>query len=317
MTRYIVRRFIQLIPTLFLASIVVFCIIALAPGDPAVMMASSDATAEQIQAERVRMGLDRPLPVRYAIWLTDVARLNLGYSLYTRRPVIKVVGEAFPNTVKLATISFIISVLIGFPLGMMAALKQNSKADALITAFNSLGLSIPSFWLGIVLILFFSVRFKWLPPSGSGEPGQDALYNLRYLILPVATIAFANLAVFSRFLRSAMIDVLSLDYVRTARAKGLRERAVVSRHALKNAMIPVITIMGIQFGRLLSGAVVVESVFAYSGIGRLSVLSILNRDYPVVQSTLMLVVVIFMLVNLFVDLTYAYLDPRIKLEGAK
>lgn len=317
MHRYIIRRFLELVPTLFLASIVIFLIIVMSPGDPAVVMAGSEATPADIAAERVRLGLDKPLPVRYVVWLSDVVHLNLGYSLYTKRPVTRIVFEAFPQTLKLALVSFLLSILIGFPLGMLAALKQNSKLDSLITGFNALGLAIPSFWLGILLILFFSVQLKWLPPSGVGDPDQNAISNLRYLIMPVITVAFSNLAVFARFLRSAMIDVLGADYVRTARAKGLREQAVVSRHALKNAMIPVVTILGIQFGRMLGGAVVTESVFAYSGIGRLSVLSILNRDYPVVQATLMLVVLLFLLINLAVDVAYGYLDPRVQFERAR
>lgn len=317
MHRYIIRRLVELVPTLFLASIVIFLIIVMSPGDPALVTAGTEATLADIAAERVRLGLDKPLPVRYAVWLSDVAHLNLGYSLYTKRPVTQLLSEAFPQTLKLAVVSFLLSILIGFPLGMLAALKQNSRLDSLITGFNALGLAIPSFWLGILLILLFSVQLKWLPPSGVGDPDQGAISNLRYLIMPVITIAFSNLAVMSRFLRSAMIDVLGVDYVRTARAKGLHERAVVSRHALKNAMIPVVTILGIQFGRLLGGAVVTESVFAYSGIGRLSVLSILNRDYPVVQATLMLVVLLFLFINLGVDVTYGYLDPRVQFERAR
>jgi peptide/nickel transport system permease protein len=315
--RYVIRRLIELIPTLFLASIVVFLIIVMSPGDPALVTAGPDATPQQVAAERVRLGLNQPLPIRYAVWLSDVAHLNLGYSLYSKRPVTQLVSEAFPQTLKLALVSFLLSLLIGFPLGMLAALKQNSKVDSLITGFNALGLAVPSFWLGILLILLFSVYLKWLPPSGVSDPDKDALYNLRYLIMPVITVAFSNLAVIGRFLRSAMIDVLGADYIRTARAKGLHERAVVTSHALKNAMIPVVTILGIQFGRMLGGAVVTESVFAYSGIGRLSVLSILNRDYPVVQATLMLVVLVFLLINLAVDVTYGYLDPRVQLERAR
>lgn len=317
MQKYIIHRLLELLPTLFLASILIFLIIVLAPGDPALMMAGSDSTAEDIEYQRERMGLNRPLPVRYGIWLSDVVKLNLGYSLYTKRPVVQVLRDAFPQSMKLAILSLFVAMLVGFPFGMLAALKQNSRIDAIITGVSSVGLAIPPFWLGIVMILFFSVRMRILPPSGVGDPDQGGLDNLRYLIMPVATIAFSNASVFCRFLRSAMIDVLSADYVRTAWAKGLGGRAVLTNHALKNAMIPVVTIIGIQFGRLLGGAVIVESVFAYSGLGRLSVLSILNRDYPVVQGVLMLVVLIFLLVNLAVDLAYGYLDPRIKFERAR
>jgi ABC-type dipeptide/oligopeptide/nickel transport system permease component len=316
-TRHILVRIFQLVPTLFLASIVIFAIIVQAPGDPAQITAGPEATPEQLAAERVRLGLDKPMAVRYAVWLSDVVRLNLGYSLLSKRPVVQMISEAFPQTLKLAVASLALSILIGFPLGIYAAIHQNSRLDAFITGFSSLGLAVPSFWLGILLILVFSVRYHWLPPSGVGDPDLGAVSNLRYLVMPVVTIAASNLAVFARFVRSAMIDALAADYVRTARAKGVGERTVVNRHALKNAMVPVVTILGIQFGRLLGGAVVTEAVFAYSGIGRLSVLSILNRDYPVVQGTLMLVVCLFLFVNLTVDLAYGYLDPRVKFEEAR
>lgn len=317
MQKYLIRRLLQAIPTLFLASVIVFLIIALAPGDPAAALAGSEATAAQIAAIREDLGLNRPLPVRYGIWLNNLVHLNLGASLFTKQPVLTMLKQAFPNTLELALISFGLSVLIGFPLGLLAALKQNSWLDSAITAFSSLGLAIPSFWLGILMIVLFSVRLKWLPPSGLGEPGTGWVGSLRYLVMPTITLLFSNMAVFSRFLRTAMIDVMSADYVRTARSKGLREHTVVTRHALKNAMLPVVTIMGIQFGRLLGGAVITESVFAYPGIGRLMVSSILGRDYPVVQATLVLVVLIFLLTNLLVDLAYGYLDPRVKFERAR
>lgn len=316
MIRHVFLRLLQLIPTLFLASIVIFFIIVKAPGDPAQITAGPEATPEQLASERARLGLDKPLPVRYAVWLSDVAHLNLGYSLLARRQVTQMIGEAVPQTLRLALASMALSILIGFPIGIVAAVRQNSRLDAAVTGLSSIGLAVPSFWLGILLIIVFSVRLHWLPPSGVGDPDEGSLYNLRYLVMPVVTIAASNLAVFARFVRSAMIDALAADYVRTARAKGLGARAVLVRHALKNAMIPVVTILGIQFGRLLGGAVVTEAVFAYSGIGRLSVLSILNRDYPVVQGTLMLVVCLFLLVNLSVDLTYGYLDPRVKTQEA-
>jgi len=317
MQRYLARRLLQLIPTLLLASVLIFFIIQLAPGDPAFMMLGPEATDEELELERTRLGLDKPVVVRYAIWLSDIARLNLGVSQYTRRPVTELIGEAIPNTLRLALTALGISILIGFALGILAALRQDTRTDAAITGFNALGLAIPSFWLGILMILLFSVRLHWLPPSGSGNPDEGFVFNLRFLVMPVISIAISNLSVFSRFVRSAMIDVMSADYIRTARSKGLRERGVVNRHALKNALIPVVTIVGIQFGRLLGGAVVTESVFAYSGIGRLVVTSILNRDYPVVQATLMLVVLVFLLTNLVVDLTYGYLDPRVRFERAK
>jgi ABC-type dipeptide/oligopeptide/nickel transport system permease component len=317
MQHYLLRRLLLLVPTLLLASVLIFAIIALAPGDPARMMLGTQATPEEVAVERTRMGLDKPIPVRFAIWLTDVAQLNLGVSQSNRRPVAALIGDALPYTLRLALSSLLVAVILGFALGILAAVNANGRIDAFITALSSLGLAMPTFWLGLLLILLFSVQLKWLPASGVGEANRPFFQDFQYLILPVITIAVSNLAVFSRYVRSAMIDILSADYVRTARAKGLSEQAVVIRHALRNALIPVVTIVGIQFGRLLGGAVITESVFSYPGIGRLVINSIANRDYPVVQATLMLVVLIFLVTNIVVDVSYAYLDPRVKLERAR
>jgi peptide/nickel transport system permease protein len=316
MQTYLLRRLLQLVPTLLTASILIFLIITLAPGDPAAMRMGPEATAEQVARERERLGLDRPLPVRYARWLGDVVTLNLGRSLYTNRPVTQLISEAFPKTVQLSLSALTLSLLIGLPMGMWAALNRDRLPDFVVTGVNALGLAVPAFWLGILFILFFSVQLRWLPPSGAGPAELGFPANFRYLLMPVATIAISNLSVFARFMRSALIDVLAEDYVRTARAKGLSERLVVLRHALKNALIPIVTIVGIQFGALLGGAVVTESVFAYPGIGRLIITAILNRDYPVVQATLMLVVLIFLVANTIVDLLYGYLDPRVRLGSS-
>lgn len=316
MLTYLARRWLALLPTLVLASVLIFAIISLAPGDPVRMKLGTEATPEEVVAERERLGLDRPIPYRYAVWVTDLLGLNLGRSLVNNKPVLELIGEALPNTLRLSLTAFLLAVLIGLPLGSLAAVRQDSRVDALIGGLNSIGLAVPAFFVGMLLILVFAVSVQWLPPSGVGSPGQPWYVNLKYLVLPVATIALSNLSVFSRFVRSAMIDVLGADYVRTARAKGLRERLVVGRHAFRNAVIPVVTVLGIQFGRLLGGAVVTEAVFAYPGIGRLVVTSILNRDYPVVQGTLMLVVAIFLVTSIVVDLSYAYLDPRIQPQGS-
>jgi len=312
---YLIRRWLLLIPTLILASIMIFGIISLAPGDPVRMKIGFEATPQEVAAERERLGLDKPLPIRYAVWVQDVAQLNLGKSLVNSRQVTTLIADAFPNTLRLALSAFTLSLLIGLPLGVIAAVKHDTSTDALITGANSVGLAVPSFWLGMMLILVFAVTLQWLPPSGVGNPGQPWYLSLQFLILPTITIAVGNLSVFARFVRSALLDVLSADFVRTARAKGLREQNVLGRHALRNALLPVVTIFGIQFGRLLGGAVVTEAVFAYPGLGRLVVTSIQNRDYPVVQGALMLVVVIFLLTSIFVDLSYAYLDPRVTLRG--
>ena len=314
MLSYLIQRWLLLVPTLALASILIFGIVTLAPGDPVRMKIGLEATPQQVAAERSRLGLDQPLPVRYAVWLSDVVHLNLGRSLINGRQVTTLIADAFPNTLRLALTAFTISLLIGLPLGSLAAVHRNGWLDAMVTSLTSLGLAIPAFWLGLMLILLFAVTLQLLPPSGIGNPGQPWYLSLQFLVLPTVTIAVSNIAVFSRFVRSAMLDVLGSDFVRTARAKGLREPTVLGRHALRNALIPVVTVLGIQFGRLLSGAVVTEAVFAYPGLGFLVVTSIQNRDYPVVQGALMLVVVIFLLTSMVVDLSYAYLDPRVTLR---
>lgn len=312
MQRFLVKSVIQLIPTLLIASIIIFAIIVLSPGDPVAMRLGTEATQEQIQAERARLGLDKPIIVRYLVWLSDIAHLDFGVSLSNGRSVTSLIADAFPKTLQLAIISMLVSILFGFVLGVISALTPNSKMDILITSISSFALAIPGFWLGLMMILVFSVRLQWLPPSGTGELEGGYFLNFRYLLMPVISIAVPQMAVFARYMRSAMIDVLSTDYIRTARAKGLFEPSVIKNHALRNAMIPVITIVGIQFGRLLAGAVITEAVFAYSGIGRLILVAIMNRDYPVVQASLMLVVLIFIITNLLVDLSYGFLDPRVR-----
>jgi len=313
--KFIIQRWLLLVPTAALASLLIFGIVSLAPGDPVRAKLGTEATPQQVAAQRARLGLDQPLPVRYAVWVSDVAHLNLGRSLINSRPVTTLITDAFPNTLRLALTAFVLSLLLGVPLGSLAAVQRNSRLDALITGFTSLGLAVPAFWLGMMLILLFAVTLQILPPSGLGTPGQPWYVSLQFLLLPMLTIAVANISVIARFVRSAMLDTLSADYVRTARAKGLHEPAVLGRHALRNALIPVVTVLGIQFGRLLGGAVVTEAVFAYPGLGFLVVSSIQNRDYPVVQGTLMLVVLIFLLTSMLVDLSYAYIDPRVTLRG--
>ena len=315
MTAYLTRRLLLLIPTLILASLLIFAIIQLAPGDPVKMMLGPEATPEQIADERERLGLDRPVAYRYLVWVTDVAQLNLGRSLVNRRPATELVAEAFPNTLRLTLTAMTLAVILGLAAGIFAALNANQPVDMAITGGASFSLSVPTFFLGIMLIYIFAVALRWLPPSGIGDEQASFVSNLKYLVMPVATIMLGNLAVLSRFVRSAMLDVLGADYVRTARAKGLRERVVVTRHALRSALIPVVTVLGVQFGRLLGGAVITESVFSYPGMGRLVIMSIQNRDYPVVQATLMLVVLIFLVTNIAVDLSYAFIDPRVRMTG--
>lgn len=313
MARYLLRRLGELVPSLFLATVLVFLIINASPGDPVKMKLGTEATPEQIEAERAKLGLDRPLPVRYVFWLRDVLQLDLGRSFINRQEVWSLIRQRFPATLELALLAMAVAILIGVPLGAIAALKQNGKIDSIVTGFNALGLSVPVFWLGLLLILLFSVHLGWLPPSGRGDLTANPWGAWKNLAMPVVCLAFYSCSVFARFVRSALIDALGSDYVRTARAKGLTERVVLFRHVLRNALIPIVTVMGISFGQLLGGAVITESVFSWPGMGRLLVSGIMNKDYSVVQGVLLITVTLFMLVTLCVDILYAYLDPRIKL----
>jgi peptide/nickel transport system permease protein len=312
MQRFLLKSILQLIPTLFIASIMIFAIIAFSPGDPVTMLLGTEATPEQIAAERARLGIDKPIIVRYLVWIGDIAQLKFGYSFMNGRPVTSLIADAMPKTLQLTILSMLVAVSCGFLLGIVSALRPNSILDAIITSISSLALSIPNFWLGLMMILLFAVYLKWLPPSGTGALDGGYFLNFRYLFMPVMCIAIPNVAVFTRYMRSAMVDVMNTDYIRAARAKGLFEFRVINRHAIRNAMIPVVTIIGIQFGRLLAGAVITEAVFAYSGIGRLIIVAIMSRDYPVVQASLMLVVFLFIIINLLVDISYGFLDPRVR-----
>ncbi|MDA8219336.1 MAG: ABC transporter permease [Dehalococcoidales bacterium] len=314
MVAYIIRRLLQLIPVVLLASVLVFLLLRLVPGDPAETVAGPDATPDVIEAVRHKMGLDQPLPVQYGIWLGDVVRGDLGESYISKMPVSELIGYAFPATLQLTLAALFLAVCISIPFGVIAAVKQASKFDLMVQGYTALGLGVPNFWLGILLILLFALVLGWLPPGGRIDPMQNPGMALRTLLLPAVTLAVHMSAVFTRFVRSAMLEVLHEDYVRTARAKGLEERAVVLGHALRSALVPVVTVVGLQFGRLLGGAVVVESVFAWPGLGRLMIQAVEQRDYTVVQASLLWLVLVFVLINLLTDITYAYLDPRIRLS---
>ena len=303
-----------MIPVLLIVSVVVFLIIHLIPGDPAELIAGSNATPEQIEALRSEYGLDQPLYVQYLIWLRNVVTGNLGYSIVNGFPVNTLIMQRIPATVELAIASALIGALIALPLGIIAALRPGSMVDFFTTLFSALSFAIPSFWLAILFILLFSLQFKLLPPSGRPEFSEQPVEHLKALILPAMTLGIAMAAKLIRFLRSSMLDVINQDYTRTARAKGLGERLVVTRHAVRNAMIPVITIFGLQIGDLLSGAIIVESIFAWPGVGRLTIQSIGWRDYAILQASVMFIVFAFLVVNLLTDLTYGLLNPRIRYE---
>lgn len=314
MQRYVAERLVQLLVVLFFLSIIVFTIVRLIPGDPAAVMLGTEATPQALAQIRREMGLDAPLPVQYLRWLRHVFAGNFGVSWVSKKPALELILGALPVTLQLVGASFLIALLIAFPIGIAAALRPRSWIDQGSTTFALLGISLPSFWLGIMLILLFALALRWLPPSGYQPVTADPLGALRTTLLPAFTLGVALAAPLTRFLRSGMLDVLALDYVRTARAKGLPERRVVARHALRNALLSVVTVLGLQLGSLLGGSIVIEQVFGWPGIGRLSLAAIQQRDYGVVQGVVLFVAAGFVLVNFAVDLVYLYLDPRIRYE---
>jgi peptide/nickel transport system permease protein len=297
-----------------LVAVAAFLLVHLVPGDPALVMLGSDASPQQIQTLRTQLGLDRPLPEQFVIWVREVMRGNLGESFFLGRPVTRALLERLPATLQLALLSLLFALLIGIPTGLLAAVRQNTLWDQCVMAVAIGGVSVPSFWLGLALILVFSVQLGWLPSGGYAPLWQEPWQGLRSLILPAVSLGCMQAALIARMTRSSMLDVLRQDYVRTARAKGLHNWLVIVRHALKNAMIPIITTTGTAFGVLLGGAVVVETVFTYPGLGRLVVLAVQRRDYPLVQGALLLISVIYVMVNLLVDILYGVFDPRIKYE---
>ena len=317
MQRYLVERVVQLAVVLVFLSMIVFTIVRLIPGDPAAVMLGTEATPQAMAEIRHEMGLDQPLPVQYALWLRNVLAGNFGTSWVSKQPALALILGALPVTLQLVAASFLVALLIAFPAGIFAALRPRSWVDQGATTFALLGVSLPSFWLGIMLILLFALGLRWLPPSGYLALTRDPLGALRVTLLPALTLGVALAAPLTRFLRSGMLDVLGLDYVRTARAKGLGERAVVARHALGNALLSVVTVLGLQLGALLGGSIVIEQVFGWPGLGRLSLAAIQQRDYGLVQGIVLFVAAGFVLVNFAVDLVYLYLDPRIRYGVAR
>mgnify|MGYP005838079271 CR=1 FL=1 len=314
MGKYALKRLLQMIPALFLVSVAVFSITHLIPGDPAQILAGPNATDVQLAALRAQFGLDRPLWVQYFLWLQRVLQGDLGKSFINQVPVATLLRYRIPATVELALASTLVAVLIAFPLGILAALKPGSLVDFSCTLFSALSFAIPGFWLAILFILLFSLALGWLPPSGRPVLAEDPVGHVKALVMPALTLGIGIAAKLTRYLRSSMLDVLQQDYVCTARAKGLHERIVLVRHALPNALIPVVTVLGLQVGDLLSGAIIVESVFAWPGVGRLTIQAVGWRDYSILQANVLFIVLAFMVVNLLTDLTYAWIDPRIRYE---
>lgn len=309
---YLLGRVTQFVPTLFLVSVLVFLMVRAIPGDAAHVLLGPTAKPEQIVALREEMGLDRPAWEQYRRWAGGVLRGDLGNSWINGQAVAGLIALKLPATLALATGALIVALLIAIPVGVLAALRVGSWVEGAASAYIALGLGLPSFWLGILLVLVFSLRLGWLPPSGYVPFGDDPVASLKALLLPSFTLGVYFSAILSRFLKSSILDVVRQDFVRTAKAKGLPERAVVGAHVLQNAMIPVVTMVGLQIGGLLGGAVIVESIFNWPGLGRLLVTSIASRDYAVVQGTILLAAAAYLVVNLLTDVTYGLLDPRIR-----
>jgi peptide/nickel transport system permease protein len=306
MTRYIAFRLLLALPALWLIVTMVFLLAHIVPGDPVQQMLGDGARAEDLQQLRHTLGLDLPLGVQYGRYLGGVLRGNLGESFRFQQPVLRVVASHYPATLELAIVALFVCAAIGIPAGMLAAQRRGRPADHAIGVLTLFGLSVPNFALGPVLILVFSVLLGWLPVSGRG--------GISHLVLPAITLGAALAAILTRMVRTSVMEELSSDYVRTARAKGLSESAVLFRHAFRNALIPILTILGLQFGTLLAGTIVTESIFSWPGVGRLAVQAIQARDYPLLQGCILMIAASYVLVNLLTDLVYAFVDPRVRFE---
>lgn len=312
MGRYILRRLLTMIPVMFLVTVIVFMLLHLTPGDPATSMLGEEASPEAVAALRQRLGLDQPLPVQYGKWLISAVQGDLGRSIRSNQPVSEAIRERLPATFQLSILAVLVSLTIAIPVGIVSAMRRNSPLDTTATTFALLGVSLPNFFLAILLIYLFSLHLGWLPPIGYTPFFDDPLDSLKRMIMPALTLGTALSAIVMRMTRSSLLEVLDQDYVRTARAKGLTEARMVRVHALRNALIPVVTVVGLQIGALLGGAIIIESIFVVPGVGRLLVDSIFQRDFPLVQGVVLFASLAFLFANLAVDLIYAYLDPRIR-----
>jgi peptide/nickel transport system permease protein len=313
MTTYIVKRVLALVPVLFGITLLVFLIMQLAPGDPAKIMLGTKATETSLTQLRHELGLDQPWHTQYLRWVTRVLQGNFGRSIQLKREVLPFLLDRFRNTLYLTTFAAVLAAGFGIPIGIYSASRQHSAGDRISVVLVLVGFSVPIFWLGIILQIIFGLKFDILPVSGLHSTGRTDFVDLfRHLVLPAIVLATGPAAIIARMTRSTMLEVIRQDYVRTARSKGLHERAVINRHAVRNALIPVVTVVGLQIGYLLGGDVLVEIVFSYPGIGLAMVNGILARDFPLVQGAILLVATSYVLVNLVVDVLYAYLDPRIR-----
>jgi peptide/nickel transport system permease protein len=311
MTRYLASRFAGMAVVMLLVATLVFFITRLAPGDPAAVMLGEQATAADIAQLRASYGLDKPLPVQFVYWLNELAHGNLGQSIFLQRPVTQALWERAEPTLFLTLFSIAIATLIGVPCGIVSAVWRARAIDQVFSGFAMLGASIPSFWFGLILMQIFAVALGWFPVAGYGDPGVALADRLRHLVLPAIVLGVVNSALILRFTRASMLDVLGEDHIRTARAKGAGEARVILHHALRNALIPVLTVLGLTFALLVGGAIVTETVFGLPGIGNLVVSAVLRRDYPVIQGALLVIAGLYVLINLAIDLLYLVVDPRV------
>jgi peptide/nickel transport system permease protein len=308
----IARRLFGMLLVMFIVATMVFFLTRLAPGDPASLMLGEQASIADVEQLRKTYGLDQPLLVQYVLWLKEVVRGNLGQSIFLQRPVLQAIAERAEPTFFLALFSILIAALIGIPAGIVSAVWRGEKADQLVSSGAMLAASIPSFWLGLIFIQFFAVRLGWFPVAGYGPPGASLLERLYHLILPASVLGIVNSALITRFTRASMLDVMSEDYVRTARAKGQTEPRIILRHVLGNALIPIITVVGLTAALLVGGAIITETVFGLPGIGNLVVSAVLRRDYPVIQGALIVIAGIYVIINFMIDVIYTIVDPRVK-----
>ncbi len=316
MVRYLFNRLLQTIPVIFIMSVIIFSLVLIIPGDPlrALMGPGATLTPEAEALARAELGLDDPLPVRYVNWLTDTLQGDLGRSTATRQPVSDALVRRFPVTLQLAVFGMAFAVVFALPLGMIAALRPNSTWDVVASFIAVLGLAVPNFWLAVLMIIAFSVNTNWLPASGYVSVFEDPIGAMRYMVMPAIALGAPTAAGLMRYIRSGLLEVLNEDYIRTAHAKGLHERMVLIRHALKPSLIPAVTVLGVSFGRMIGGSLIIESIFLIPGIGSLMVNGIFQRDFPVIQSGALVLAVVVILLNLFVDVIYGYIDPRISYQ---
>ena len=316
MGRYIVRRLLAAIPVMLVVATSVFLLLFLTPGDPAAVILGPDASPAQVAELRTRLGLDRPVHEQLLSWYTRLAHGDLGQSIFLSRPVTQAIAERAEPTLLLTSLASLVAISIGLPFGVLSALRRGQWVDTGSMLIAISGVSMPTFWLGLNLIFLFGVVLGWLPVAGYQPLSAGLWENLRYLIMPAVTLGLAQGALLARVTRSMMLETLGEDYVRTARAKGLAEKRVISAHALRNAMIPLITVIGLTFAILMGGAVITETVFNIPGVGRLLIQAVTRRDYPVVQGVVLIIAGLYVLVNLLVDIVYGYLDPRLRQSGA-